>query len=53
VTAALLAQAASTILQDDSKRLTGGIYTAACLGQGYIDRLEEVGVKFYAETQHT
>lgn len=52
VTAALLAQAASTILQDGSERLTGGIYTPACLGQGYVDRLEEVGVKFEAEIQH-
>ncbi|EXJ92909.1 hypothetical protein A1O3_01465 [Capronia epimyces CBS 606.96] len=52
LTAALLAQAAGTLLQDDSARLTGGIYTPACLGQAYIDRLQEVGVKFETEVRN-
>jgi short subunit dehydrogenase-like uncharacterized protein len=49
VTAALLAQGAATILQDDTVKLTGGIYTPACLGQGYIDRLENAGVHIETE----
>jgi short subunit dehydrogenase-like uncharacterized protein len=44
VTAALLAQAACTIIQDDLE-LRGGLYTPACLGQGVIDRLDSVGFK--------
>jgi short subunit dehydrogenase-like uncharacterized protein len=49
VTAVLLAQGAATILQDDTIKLTGGVYTPACLGQGYIDRLEDAGVQFQTE----
>jgi hypothetical protein len=49
VTAVLLAQGAATILQDDAVKLTGGIYTPACLGQGYMDRLENDGVHFETE----
>lgn len=49
VTAVLLAQGASTILQDDTVKLTGGVYTPACLGQGYVDRLEDAGVHFETE----
>jgi hypothetical protein len=50
VTAALLAEAAITMLQEDnSTRLTGGVYTPACLGQAYINRLQEVGFKFDLE----
>lgn len=44
VTAACLAQAACTILQDDVE-LEGGVYTPACLGQKYIDRLDTIGFK--------
>lgn len=52
MTAALLAEAAVTMLQEDSStRLAGGVYTPACLGQGYINRLQKVGVKFDLETQ--
>jgi hypothetical protein len=51
VTAVLLAQAAATILQDDTIKLTGGIYAPACLGQPYIDRLKSVGVQFEADIQ--
>lgn len=47
MTAALLAEAAVTMLQEDNTtRVTGGVYTPECLGQGYINRLGEVGVKF-------
>ena len=49
VTAVLLAQGAATILWDENVKLKGGVYTPACLGQGYIDRLEEVGVQFEME----
>ena len=44
VTGVFLAQAARTLLEDDIK-LSGGVYTPACLGQGYIDRLGEAGFK--------
>ncbi|KAI1765092.1 hypothetical protein GGR53DRAFT_491504 [Hypoxylon sp. FL1150] len=44
LTAVLLSQAACTILQDDIK-LSGGVYTPACLGHGYIDRLNNVGFR--------
>ena len=49
MTAAILAQAAATILQDDAINLTGGIYTTACLGQSLIDRLGGVGVQLETE----
>jgi short subunit dehydrogenase-like uncharacterized protein len=42
VTGALLSEAAVTILHDDHK-LPGGIYTPACLGQKFVDRLEPAG----------
>lgn len=45
VTAILLAEAGATALQDDLK-LDGGVYTPACLGQTYIDRLEAAGFHF-------
>ncbi len=51
VTAALHAQAARTLLEDESAKLTGGIYTPACLGQEYIDHLAEVGFKFETKVQ--
>lgn len=44
VTGTFLAKAALTILEDDLQ-LDGGIYTPACLGQGYIDRVREAGFK--------
>lgn len=44
----LLAQAAATILEDDLG-LEGGVYTPACLGQGYVDRLD--GAKFHFESK--
>ncbi|KAK1769368.1 Saccharopine dehydrogenase-domain-containing protein [Phialemonium atrogriseum] len=45
LTGVLAAQAASTILEDDIE-LEGGIYTPACLGQGFIDRLNDAGFRF-------
>ncbi|KJZ78901.1 hypothetical protein HIM_01674 [Hirsutella minnesotensis 3608] len=42
LTAVYLAQAALTILQDDVG-LDGGVYTPACLGQGYVDRVNDAG----------
>jgi len=39
-----MAHAAVTILEDDVG-LGGGVYTAACLGQPYIDRLDAAGFK--------
>ncbi|KAK1828460.1 saccharopine dehydrogenase [Podospora conica] len=48
LTAILLAEAAATILEGDVG-LPGGIYTPACLGQPYIDRLEKAGVVFETE----
>lgn len=51
LTAILLAQGAATILQDDTIKLTGGIYTPACLGQGFIDHLKEAGVQIETEIQ--
>ncbi|QKX60760.1 uncharacterized protein TRUGW13939_07906 [Talaromyces rugulosus] len=53
LTAALLAEAAITMLQEDNgTRLTGGVYTPACLGQAYINRLQEVGFKFDLEIRN-
>lgn len=49
LTAILLAEAAATVLQDDVK-LDGGIYTPACLGQSFIDRLDSAGFHFEVET---
>jgi len=40
-----LAEAAISILRDEHD-LSGGIYTPACLGQKFIDRLDGAGFKF-------
>ncbi|KAI5928429.1 saccharopine dehydrogenase [Camillea tinctor] len=45
LTATLLCEAARTLLEDDIG-LEGGVYTPACLGQKYIDRLDAAGFKF-------
>ena len=45
VTAVSSSQAAISILLDGHK-LSGGIYTPACLGQKFIDRLGDAGFKF-------
>lgn len=46
VTGVLLAQAAITILRDETeaKKMTG-ILTPACLGRAYLDRLFTIGFK--------
>ncbi len=44
-----MAQGALTILEDDTK-LDGGVYTPACLGQGFIDRLDAAGLHFETDT---
>ncbi|TVY82175.1 putative trans-acting enoyl reductase [Lachnellula suecica] len=49
LTGMLLAKSALSILKDGHK-LTGGIYTPACLGQKFIDRLDEGGFKFEKKT---
>ena len=49
VTGVLLAQGALTILEEDVG-LGGGSFTPACLGQGYIDRLNAVGFNMEAKT---
>lgn len=49
VTAILMSEAAVTVLQDDVK-LDGGIYTPACLGQSYIDRVDAAGFHFDIST---
>ncbi|KXJ94679.1 saccharopine dehydrogenase [Microdochium bolleyi] len=48
LTAMLLAQAALTILEDDVP-MSGGVYTPASLGQGFVDRVHEHGFKVEAE----
>ncbi|KAK0099496.1 hypothetical protein ONS95_000227 [Cadophora gregata] len=40
-----VAEAAISLLRDDHN-LSGGIYTPACLGQKFIDRLEGAGIQF-------
>ena len=47
-----MAQAAMTLLEDDVG-LEGGIFTPACLGQPYIDRLDAAGFKFESEMLHS
>ncbi|KAK3333216.1 Saccharopine dehydrogenase-domain-containing protein [Cercophora scortea] len=52
LTGILLAEAAATLLEDggeDENLPGGGIYTPACLGQPFIDRLDHAG--FYFETK--
>jgi short subunit dehydrogenase-like uncharacterized protein len=45
VTGISAGEAAISILQDNHK-LSGGVYTPACLGQKFIDRLQTAGFKF-------
>ena len=49
VTGILMSQAAMVILEDDPQ-LDGGVYTPACLGQHFIDRLHTAGFKFEVDT---
>ena len=41
----IVASAALSLLRDDHK-LEGGVYTPACLGEKFADRIEEGGFKF-------
>ncbi|CAJ2505992.1 Uu.00g001220.m01.CDS01 [Anthostomella pinea] len=45
LTATVLCEGARTLLEDDVG-LAGGVYTPACLGQAFIDRLHDSGFKF-------
>ncbi|GAM42900.1 hypothetical protein TCE0_044r17284 [Talaromyces pinophilus] len=52
LTATFLAEAAASMLEeDDSPRLTGGVYTPACLGERYVNRLRGIGVEISTEIQ--
>jgi short subunit dehydrogenase-like uncharacterized protein len=47
VTGILLAEAAATLLEEGDVQFDeGGIYTPACLGQPFIDRLDRAGYHF-------
>ncbi|KUI59820.1 hypothetical protein VP1G_07044 [Cytospora mali] len=50
LTGVFLAQGAATILEDDIDLGGGGVFTAACLGQGFVDRLDGVGFKIETKT---
>lgn len=45
VTGIIVSSAAMSVLKGNHK-LSGGIYTPACLGQDLIDRLDSAGFKF-------
>lgn len=45
VTGIFAAEAAVTLLEDDVALGGGGIFTPACLGQGWVDRLNRSGFK--------
>lgn len=50
LTGVFLAQAAATVLEDDIDLGGGGVFTAACLGQGFVDRLDDAGFKIETKT---
>lgn len=50
MTGAFLAQAAATLLEDDVDLGAGGVFTPACLGQQFVDRLDGAGFKIETET---
>lgn len=50
MTGIFLAQAALTILEDDIDLGGGGVFTPACLGQGFIDRVDAAGFKIETKT---
>ncbi|KAG8165503.1 hypothetical protein KVR01_004055 [Diaporthe batatas] len=50
LTAAFLAHGALTVLEDDVDLGGGGVFTPACLGQGFVDRLDGVGFKIQTES---
>ncbi|KAH8801485.1 Saccharopine dehydrogenase-domain-containing protein [Xylogone sp. PMI_703] len=45
LTGAFMSTAAISLLRDEHKDLTGGVYTPATLGEKFIDRLGELGFK--------
>ena len=49
VTGIFLGEAARTILEEDDLELGGGIYTAACLGEPYLNRLDKAGFRLETE----
>ncbi|EFY98765.1 saccharopine dehydrogenase [Metarhizium robertsii ARSEF 23] len=49
LTGLFLAEAALTILEDDLD-LGGGVFTPACLGQKYLDRVNDAGFKIEVRT---
>ena len=49
VTGVFLAEGALTILEEDVQ-LGGGSFTPACLGKGYLDRLDGAGFKIDVQT---
>jgi short subunit dehydrogenase-like uncharacterized protein len=49
LTAVQLSQMALTMLRDEDVKLAGGVYTPACLGQGFVDRLKANGVELETE----
>lgn len=53
LTAVFLAQGALTVLEDDLDLGGGGVFTPACLGQGFVDRLDGVGFKIQTESVPT
>ncbi|KAJ0107590.1 saccharopine dehydrogenase [Diaporthe amygdali] len=50
LTGTLLAEAALTVLEDDIDLGGGGVFTPACLGQGFVDRLDGAGFKIQTES---
>lgn len=50
VTGMFLAQGALTLLEDDVDLGGGGVFTPACLGQGFVDRVGASGFKIETKT---
>lgn len=49
VTGLLMSQGSLTLLEENT-HLNGGIYTGACLGQPFVDRIHQAGFKVEVET---
>lgn len=50
MTGIFLAEAALTVLEDDIDLGGGGVFTPACLGQGFVDRVNAAGFKVETKT---
>lgn len=50
MTGIFLAQAALTVLEDKVDLDGGGVFTPACLGQGFVDRVDAAGFKMETKT---